>query len=273
MSVYYKDNADWFIRAVNSMLRQTVPPSDFVLVCDGALSAELDAAIADVTGRFPSLIRVIRLERNMGLGTALATGMKACRHELVARMDSDDIAAPDRMEHQLARMRQEPSLAVLGGQIAEFSASPDAVTGIRRVPLAHADILRRAGSRNPMNHMTVTLRRSEVLKAGNYRDVPYFEDYDLWARMLSAEMRFANLDRVCVYARVNDNSFRRRGGWRYFRCTCAMERRLLSAGIIGAGRYLLNIAVRFAGTCLVPNSVRAGLYRRVLRARADRPDG
>ena len=74
---------------------------DFVLVCDGPLTPELDAVIAEMQEEHPELT-VVRLAKNGGLGNALNEGMKHCKNDLVARMDSDDISRPDRCERQLA---------------------------------------------------------------------------------------------------------------------------------------------------------------------------
>lgn len=269
MSVYYKDSAEWFLQAANSMLMQTVPPSEFVLVCDGPITPELNSAILELAEAAPKLLRVVRLEENKGLGVALAIGLQACSFDLVARMDSDDIAVLNRMESQLLLLENEPSLVAVGGQIAEFTESPENVLSRRQVPLEHEEILLWVRRRNPMNHMTVTFRKSHVLEAGNYRDAPFFEDYDLWIRMLSMQMLFANIGQICVYARVNEDTFRRRGGWRYFRYIYIMEKRLLSAGLIGPARFSLNVLERFAVTCLTPNRLRSRLYRSILRTTKD----
>lgn len=118
MSVYAKENAAYFSDAVESMLHQSCPPDQFVLVCDGPLTPGLDEAIQRFTAsRDGGLFRVLRLPENVGLGRALQAGLPLCDHDLVARMDSDDLALPLRMEHQLALMAADPELAAVGGLI------------------------------------------------------------------------------------------------------------------------------------------------------------
>ena len=156
MSVYVKENAEFFSAAVESMLYQSCPPTQFVLVCDGPLTLALDKVIDGFT--YPDLFRILRLPVNQGLGVALQEGLSACDCELVARMDSDDIALPLRMEHQLAAMNADPGLSVVGGQIAEFTGTMGNIQGYRMVPVSPEKIRQSAARRNPMNHMTVLLR-------------------------------------------------------------------------------------------------------------------
>lgn len=265
MSVYAKENAVFFSDAVESMLRQSCPPAQFVLVCDGPLTPALDEAIRFFTSSDNGgLFRVLRLPENRGLGRALQAGLPLCEHELVARMDSDDLALPLRMEHQLAVMAADPNLAAVGGQIAEFTGSPDNIQGYRIVPTSPEEVRRGAPRRNPMNHMTVLFRRKAVLDAGGYLDLKGFEDYFLWGRMLAAGFRLANIPEVCVLARVAGLQARR-GGWGYFHQTVQLERALRRCRLIGPGTYCKNLAVRFCGTVLLPDALRQRVYQRYLR--------
>ncbi|MCD8356308.1 MAG: glycosyltransferase [Clostridia bacterium] len=265
MSVYYKENPGFFRQAVRSMLAQTVPPDDFVIVCDGCLTQELDRAIAEFEKDTGELFQIVRLPKNGGLGKALRTGITYCKYNLVARMDTDDIAVPVRMERQLRLILDNPDIGAVGGQIAEFSSAPKpTVTGYRIVPNTADGVKKRIASQNPMNHMTVLLRKDMVLKAGNYVDFPMFEDYHLWARMTAKGFLLMNDDSICVFARV-DGMHQRRGGLKYFEQTRRMEQHLMQCGLLDKGTYCKNLAVRFIGTVVVPNRLRAFAYSRFLR--------
>lgn len=267
MSVYFKENPEYFRAAIESMLNQSIPPSEFVLICDGKLTEELDKVIDDFTESFPALFRVIRFEENRGLGEALRVGTLSCSNEIVARMDSDDIAVPDRMKWQLGVLQNDPSISVVGGQIQEFFGEMGNFAGIRNVPERPEDIRRMAEKRNPMNHMTVTFRKKDVLAAGNYKSFDKFEDYFLWIRMLLQGYLFANVKQICVYARVNEKMYERRGGWKYFQQTRKLEQYMFSSGFCSKSQYLCNLVIRFLGTVVVPNRVRQVLYRSILRKR------
>lgn len=268
MAVYHKEKPENFQLAVESMLEQTVPPDEFVLVCDGPLTPQLDAVIADLCRREPELFHILRLEKNCGLGVALNVGLSQCRNELVARMDSDDIAVPHRMEMQLAAMETNPHVSVLGGQIGEFQSGSSRIHAYRIVPMEESDIRVFLRFRNPMNHMTVVLRRSHVLQVGNYPNLPGFEDYVLWATLLANGYSLRNIRQVCCRARADAGIYSRRGGIRYFRNSVAMEQHLLRLGLICRGRFWRNVAVRFGGTILLSAGFRRAVFLRFLRRKA-----
>ena len=109
MSVYHREVPEFLHRSMESIFAQTVPTDDFVLVCDGPLTGALDAVIAQFQENYRTL-RVIRLDTGRGLHHALNRGLSECRNELVARMDSDDIALPCRCGLQLCVELILPSL-------------------------------------------------------------------------------------------------------------------------------------------------------------------
>lgn len=265
MSVYAKEEARYFGLSIESMLAQTVPPEEFVLVCDGPLTVELDGVVAKFQEKHPELFQVIRLPENKGLGIALQEGLLACRNELVARMDADDISLPDRLEKQLAAMEEQGNPCIVGGQIAEFIDDPANIIGYRKVPVTNEDIHCRAGFRCPVNHMTVLMRRSEVLAAGGYQHFPTYEDYHLWTRLLARGCRFYNVPDVCCNARVDRDFYTRRSGWEYFVKTYRMERYILENGLITKTQFWKNIAIRFVGTVVIPKKLRGYLFTKFLR--------
>lgn len=186
------------------------------------------ALVVSVDGRLPSKLKGVlessglKLEIHeaevwQGTGPVLARGLLACKCDMVLRIDADDASVPERSRWQIEQLMQDPSLAVLGGQLEEISCSEDAKTRktLRTVPHTPAAICKRSQWQNPMNHPTVALRRSQVLKAGNYRNCPYFEDWDLWLRMLRDGMQLRNDPRILVQARVGSEHLSRRHGIKY----------------------------------------------------------
>ena len=265
MAVYHREKPDYLAGAVESMLEQTVPPEEFVLVCDGPLTEELDQVIAEACSRHPELFRVVRLKENLGLGAALREGLLQCSNELVARMDSDDLAVPDRMEKQLEIMNKNEDISVLGGQIGEFSEDSGKINTLRLVPSGMENIRKFMKFRSPMNHTTVVLRRSHILRAGNYESIPGFEDYTLWIRLAAQGYRLENIDHLCCRVRADEGMYARRGGVRYFRNAKVMEGRLLESGLIRKSEYFFNILIRFLGTVVLPVRLRKIVFRLFLR--------
>lgn len=103
LPLYKCDNPEWFRYSLNSMLNQSVKAKEFVIICDGALTVELEDALLHFTEKYGSIFRIYRMEKNVGLGLALAKGVEMCQCEYIARMDADDYSVPTRCEKQLDR--------------------------------------------------------------------------------------------------------------------------------------------------------------------------
>lgn len=209
MSVYFNDRPEWLIEAMESLVNQTVPSDDILIVADGPLPKEVNAVLSNFVDE--ETIRLIRLEENMGLGYALNAGIKNAKHDLVARMDSDDIAVPNRFELQLAAFIENPELDILGGQISEFIGDPSKVVAHRKVPTSQLEIEKFARRRNPFNHPTVIFKKTFIERVGCYdASVIRLEDYDLWLRALSSGAICANLDSTLLKYRLTNDSIKRR---------------------------------------------------------------
>jgi glycosyltransferase involved in cell wall biosynthesis len=268
MSVYHKENPDFFRQSVESMLNQTVMPDEIVVVKDGPLTDSLEMVINDFVEQHPDILKVVSIEKNVGLGVALNVGLQHCRNELVARMDTDDVSVPERCEKQLRAFYDNPELAVFGGAIAEFTQSIEDVIGIRPVPTCDSAIKRLIKRRCPFNHQTVMFRKSEVLRAGGYVDWFWNEDYYLWVRMSEMGCRFGNSSDVLVYVRSGIDQYRRRGGLRYFQSEAKLQRYLLEHNIVSRFEYLENVAIRLVVQLLMPSWLRGVFYRCVARTQA-----
>ena len=167
MAVYYKENASYLRQAIESIQNQTFPTNDFVLVCDGPLNLELDAVISEKQKEMGNTFHVIRLEKNCGLGNALNEGIRHCKNELIARMDSDDISYPDRCVRQMKVFELNPEIDICSGIIEEFSKSPDIIYARRVLPETSEEISKFAMKRNPFNHpcvMSVSYTHLDVYK-------------------------------------------------------------------------------------------------------------
>ena len=270
MSVYGKENSVWFKKAAESMLNQTAPPDEFVLICDGPLTEELETAVEELDRSYPGMFQILRLKENVGLGEALRQGILLCRNELVARMDSDDIACPDRCRQQLELFQKIPELAFSSGTIAEFfderelESSETAALRLRTLPQSHEEIVSYAKKRNPMNHLAVMLKKSAVLQAGNYQSAEGLEDYDLWSRMLQLGFRAGNLKETLVWARIGNGMEQRRGGVKYAGRMARFQTLLLKRGFLSLPQYIINCCIRIP-VSLLPGRIRAAVYGVCLR--------
>ena len=264
MSVYYKEQAEYLRTAMNSIWMQTIPTDDFVLVCDGSLTPELDDVIDEMEERYTDILQVIRLEQNVGLGNALNAGIKKCKNELVARMDSDDISRPDRCEKQLAVFCEKAEVCVVSGVVEEFTASPDKINARRVLPEMQDQILSFARKRNPFNHPCVMYKKSAVEASGGYRDIYLLEDYYLWVRMLQKGSIGYNIQEPLLWMRAGSDMYKRRSGWRYARSQNVLFKYMKDTGFISQRQFIESIFLRTV-SALLPNRLRIIFYSRFVR--------
>lgn len=261
MSVYFKEQPNNLRQAMESMRCQTVPTDDFVLVCDGPLTDELDAVIGEEQEKLGSVLHVLRLEKNEGLGNALNEGLKICRNELVARMDSDDLSRSERCEKQLGLFERYPEISLSSGTVSEFIDDPADPTGKREVPITNEEIRVFSRKRNPMNHPCVMFRKSAVEKAGGYKETYHlFEDYYLWVRMLMKGFKAWNSKDILLDMRSPADMYLRRGGKKYADDMLRFHRWMKKSGWSSETEYLTG-AVPHAVVCVMPNGLRKLIYQ------------
>ena len=265
MSLYIKEKPEYLRLAIDSMLNQTAKPDEIVIVEDGPLTDSLYAVLDEYKGKYPQILRTVKNEKNLGLGLALNVGLKECKNEFVARMDTDDVSKPDRCEKQLKVFAENPNLDIVGGSITEFIDFVDNKVGARIVPQTDSEIKEYIKKRCPFNHMTVMFKKESVLKVGNYIDWFWNEDYSLWIRMYLANMMFANIPETLVDVRVGKDMYNRRGGWKYFKSEAGIQWFMLKNGIISLPLYLFNTSIRFCLQVLMPNWLRGLIFQKFAR--------
>lgn len=263
MSLYKNEKPEYLREALDSVLNQTLLPDEIVIVEDGPLTEELNAVLKEYKEKNSS-IRLIPFAKNRGLGLALRDGIVECKNEWIARMDTDDICNPERFEKQLAYLENHKDIVLLGTCIKEFSTWPENPDSVTALPCNHIEILKFAKKRNPFRHMTIFFKKSAVLDSGNYRDFLWFEDYDLWVRMLQKGYKAANLPEYLVNVRADSDMFARRGGWKYLKQDLSFQKFLHSTGYISWTNYIYNCLVRMV-VRLMPNKMRTLFYKLALR--------
>ena len=263
MSVYHKEKPEYLKQAIASIQAQTLPTDDFVLVCDGPLNDALDAVIAKKQQEMGKTLNVVRLAKNGGLGNALNEGIKHCKNELVARMDSDDIAYQDRCEKQIAVFYKHSEVSICSGIVEEFTSTPDVVDAKRVPPEAHEEIVEFAKKRNPFNHPCVMYKKSVVEAVGSYQDFYLLEDYYLWLRMLMAGYQGYNIQEPLLHMRAGSDMYLRRAGWKYAKTQVKLFKFMKEQGFIGEGQYIKSCVIR-SGSALAPNWLRKLMFEKVL---------
>ena len=268
MSVYDGDQPDFLRRAFTStVVEQERRPAEVVLVQDGPLRPALTAALEELCASSPVPVVRVPLPDNGGLAKALEAGLAVCRHEVVARMDADDISTPDRFARQLPEI--EAGADLVGAALLEIGIDEHDVVGRRTPPTSEQLIARTARLHDPFNHPTVVYRRSAVAAAGGYEDLPLMEDYWLFARMIAAGAKVSNCPEPLVLYRVGAGAYSRRGGVRLLRAELALQHCFLRSGFVTRRQYARNVAVRGAYR-LVPGAVRRPVYRLLVATRGAR---
>lgn len=264
MSVYRKENPEYLRQAIESIQAQTLPANDFVLVCDGPLNEPLDSVIAKKQQEMGTTLNVIRLAKNGGLGNALNEGIKHCKNELVARMDSDDIAYPDRCEKQINVFNTHPEVSICSGVVEEFTTDPEVVDTRRVPPETNAEIVEFAKKRNPFNHPCVMYKKSAVEAVGSYQDFYLLEDYYLWVRMLMAGYQGYNIQEPLLHMRAGSNMYMRRSGWKHAMAQVRLFQFMKNSSFIGTASCIESCILR-VGASLSPNCLREFVFEKTLR--------
>lgn len=233
-------------------------------MCDGPLNKELDAVIAVKQQEMGTSLNVIRLIKNGGLGNALNEGIKHCKHELVARMDSDDIAYPNRCEKQVGVFNTHTEVSICSGIVEEFTIDPNIVDAKRVPPESNTKILEFAKKRNPFNHPCVMYKKSAVEAVGSYQDFYLLEDYYLWLRMLMSGYQGYNIQEPLLHMRAGSDMYLRRAGWKYAKTQAKLFKFMKNSGFIGKGQYIKSCLIR-SGSALAPNWLRKFMFEKVLR--------
>ncbi len=264
MSVYKNDNPIAVREALESIVSQTLPPDEIVVVADGIISEDLEAIIKNMDYIHTELT-FLPQEVNKGLGAALRIAVENAKHEYVARMDSDDISLPDRFEKQMRCFEKNDELSVVGGMITEFVDTPDNITGKRVLPCDDKDIKRFMRSRSGINHVTAIFKKKDLLRVGNYQ--PFFgqEDYYLWMRMIKQGCVFLNIPDVVVNVRSGKIQYARRGGYTYVKSQLTLFNYMYKEGVISLSRLFYNYFIRIVVQLFMPNQLRTWIYQKFLR--------
>lgn len=265
MSVYKNDDPSFLKLALESIYEnQTVKPDEIVVVFDGPLNDSLYSVLNEFKVGKEHIVKYYPQEVNRGLGEALRIGSEYCTCDYILRMDSDDISDDHRFERQILYVENHPEVDVLGTDIAEFNESPNEDMRVRSCPEKHDDIVNMGKRRNPMNHVTVCMKKSALEKCGGYKTLLLLEDYYLWLNMIAAGCKLANIHESLVYVRVGNGFDSKRGskerisGWK------VLQEYMLQIGMINKKEAFMNMLYinAFVNT---PSWLKKILYSKLLR--------
>lgn len=266
MSTYYKDNIVFLSEALQSVLDQSYSPKECIVVCDGPLGENAYNLLEEFSQAFNLkgiYLNLIKLPVNVGLGRALKIGVELCQEEYVVRMDSDDISVKNRLLQLKQTILENPDVSVIGTYVEEFENIPGDLNIVRQVPLSNEDIKQYACWRNPINHVSVCFKKSVIVNNGSYEHVMWHEDYFLWLKLLSRDIKFKNLPFNHVYVRVEGFADRRRG-IKYLKSEIAFIVKVYKDKYMSTLSCVLYLIPRLM-LRLLPSRVLIAIYKRLLR--------
>ena len=262
ITVYEKEKPYNLRKSLLSSYRQTIRPTEIVLVCDGELTQELYDEIEQIKSEIP-ILKVYQLPCNVGSGPASCFGVKKCNTDLIARMDSDDYSEETRFEKQIKAFEENPNLIMVGTNILEKNTE---FTAFKTVPEKTEEIREYSKFRNPFNNPSSMMKKEYILKVGNYRKFRYLEDYDLTMRLIhdNPTKDFLNIQEPLVIMQTNNSSYLRRGGLLYVKTEFFLQIDFYKRGYITKVELCRNIFIRNI-VRVMPNSMRKLIYKKKMR--------
>mgnify|MGYP001280630684 CR=1 FL=1 len=260
LSVYKSENPDYLDQSLFSIWdEQTLKPSQVVLVQDGLLPKELLSIVNKWADSLPDIFTVVSLTQNIGLGAALNEGLKHCKYDLIARMDTDDIALPERFEKQVVFMEEHPEIAASSAQLEEWDSSLTRYIGKRQLPLDSSSLASFAKRRSPLSHPLAIIRKNVLLSLGGYPPLRKAQDYALWSLMLAKGYKLGNIPDTLLKMRTGNELFKRRG-WGYLKEELQLLKYQKEIGFLSMRDYFINVLLK-AVLRLSPDFIKSLAYR------------
>lgn len=259
MSIYKKENPQWFREALDCIFVQTLQPTEIVLVEDGPLTPELYTIIDEYKEKYP-IFNIVKNETNLGLGLALRKGVEASKTEFLMRMDTDDIIPPYRFEHQMRKIEEGYDVVSCWAQV--FMNSKENVIAVKTRSEHHEEIVKLAHRRSPICHAGTVFRKSALLKAGNYQHCKLYEDYHLVIRLIMSGAKFYNMQEVLYYVRTTPEQMNRRSGMDYLKTELTFFKEFRRMGFFSTKDYIINSVMRIV-VRLMPHKIRQRVLTKI----------
>jgi glycosyltransferase involved in cell wall biosynthesis len=244
MSLYFKEKPQYLREALDSLLQQTDPPQEIVIICEGDLSAELSSILQEYKGKFPPGTFKAIQSKTKGFAQCLNEGLVACSNEWIARFDTDDICLPERIEKQKKHLLANPGVVLSSAPLMEFDESMTTLTGIRMVPLTHEEVYTKGKWKCPFNHPSTIYKKDVALKLGGYPLVKANEDYAFFSKFLAEGYKASNYPEPLVKARTGAGLIARRRGRKYLKGELESLRYMKNIGYLNTYQYSVHVIIK-----------------------------
>jgi len=202
MPVHEAIEFEIFKKSVNSVINNTLLPSEFLIIVDGNINLQKRLFLLRLKKK-NNFVNIV-FKNKLGLVKILNYGLQIAKYKLIARADADDINHKNRFFEQVNFFKNN-KVDILGSNINENINGKKFIKKVPKNPsLLHFSFL------NPINHMTVMFKRDKIIKLGSYPNIKYKEDYALWFLAKITGHAITNLDMSLVNSRINSMTMKRR---------------------------------------------------------------
>lgn len=261
LPIYKKVKFKIFIKSFESILNQSLHPSELLIVYDGPIQGNIKTLINNKKKNH-KFIKILNFPSNNGLGKVLRLAIKKASYNYIIRCDADDISIKSRFKDQVTFMKKNRQIDVLGSNIVEVYNNKN--FSIKKLPEKNNYLRKYSLFRNPINHSSVIFKKNKIINSGNYIDMPFFEDYYLWLRVLKCGGKFHNIQKNLVLMGVDDDYYERRLGLKYFLNYIKFLNKIKKDKIISYFTYILNFILRFQ-IIYLPKKIIKKVYNLILR--------
>ncbi len=245
-------------------INQKLLPSELIIVIDGTIQPSILEFINLYASRLTIPVKIFFTGLSpKGPGYSRNLGVQNAAFDVVAFMDSDDVSLPDRFLKQIPLLN-ESSYDLIGGQIEELDETLTKRISMRSVPLNNQDISNEFKIRNPINNVTVVIRRDVFLELGGYPELFFGEDYVLWLKMNEHNCKMINIDSVLVKVRTGEGFLSRRFGIDYLKKNLQLSYYLMKFKAVGL-RYSSLRILKFMLLYILPKNLQYFLVKKFTR--------
>lgn len=260
LSTYSGEQAAHLERCLSSLVDQSVPPDEIVVVLDGPVPDDQLAVLSEFERLHKGLLKTVQNEHNLGRGKARNVGVDHASHDWVAIMDSDDVCYPNRFELQLDRLASSAADIVVGWQSEFENDDEQNIVAIKRCPTDPDELKRSLKFRCLIPNPSIMFRRDLFLQAGGYGDYRKInEDHELFIRLAMAGARFEVIEQVLINVRIDPDQRSRRG------VSVLMDDYRFRIGLYRSNYYnmaeLVWYGLLITGFRLLPSALKTLLYR------------
>lgn len=265
ISTYAGEKPEHFKEAIDSLISQTVPPTEIIVVYDGPVPQAMKDVTKNTKNTKGIEIREFDIEHNSGRGKARNLGVSKACHDIVAIMDSDDISKNRRFELQLPLLVNEGLDLVAGFQEEFYSESPNEIVGRKAFEVTDDAIKKSLKFRCMLPNPSIIFKKSAFEAAGGYGEYRSLnEDHDLFIKMSMQGAKFGAISSPVIKVRISREQRRRRGGFRAIREDIRFRLNLYRKDYYNLIEFS---AYTFLVICfrLTPPSFKNFLYKNILR--------